>query len=109
MYPAAAVTAFVMLAVPLGVAVAIWAVVTMCRVILPERPLPFLPDAARERRERTARGEAVPVGFREIYEEMPMHAGRLALPYRLDRQRVLSGLPGHVPEPWRDDLYVRRN
>jgi hypothetical protein len=108
-YPAAAVAAFVMIAVPLGVAVAVWAVVTMFRVLFPERPLPVLLDPARERRDRTARGEAVPVGFREIYEEMPVHAGRLALPYRLDRERVHSGLPGHVPEPWRDDLYLRRN
>jgi hypothetical protein len=109
MAPAAALAAFFLIVVPaIGIAV-VWAVVTAWRILLPERPPAFLPDPVRERRRRTAGGEAVPVGFREIHEEMPLHARRVTHPYRMDRQRALAGLPGHVPEPWIDDLRHRRN
>jgi len=107
--PAAAIAAFVMIAVPVIVLVVVWTAVTGFRILFPERSLPFLPDPARERARRTAAGEAVPVGFREIHEEMPVHVRRVASPYRMDRARVTAGLPGHVPEPWMDDLRHRRN
>lgn len=109
MVPAAAIAALVMIAVPAIVVASIWTVVTVYRILYPERPLPFYADAVRERQRRTAQGEAVPVGFREIHEEMPLHARRVCSPYRLNRDRALAGLPGCVPDPWVEDLHLRRN
>lgn len=109
MYTTAAVVAFVLIVVPTIVLLAVWAAVTALRILFPERPLPFLKDPVEERRRRTAAGEAVPVGFREIHEEMPVHVRSVATPYRFDRERVLAGLPGHVPDVWVENVCHRRN
>lgn len=85
--------------------VVIWAVITGLRILRPERPLPFVPDTAARRHRATARGKAVPVGFREIHEDLRTHARSLPLPHH---DRVTDGLP-HASEPWMDDLYRRRN
>ena len=102
----AAFTALLVAVVPALVLAVIWAVVTAWRLLHPERPLPFLPDRAAERRAATARGESVPVGFREIREDVLAQARTLALPYRYP---VADGLRHHLPEPWLDDLQRRRN
>lgn len=99
-------TAFLVAVVPALVLAVIWTVVTIWRLLWPERPLPFVPDRAAERRAATARGEAVPVGFREIHDDARAQARSLALPYRYP---VADGLPHHLPEPWLDDLNRRRN
>lgn len=109
MIPAVAIAALMMIAVPAIVGVLIWTVVRVFRVLYPERPLPFFADPVRERQCRTAQGEAIPVGFREIHEEMPLHARRVFHPYRLDRDRVTAGLPGCIPDPWVEDIHRRRN
>ena len=102
----AAFTAFLVAFVPALVLAAIWAAVMAWRLLHPERPLPFLPDHVAERRAATARGEPVPVGFREIHDDVRAQARSLALPYRYP---VADGLPHHLPEPWLDDLRRRRN
>lgn len=103
MTPAAALTAFAMLAVPSAVFVAVWAVVMAYRILFPERPLPFLPNGSAQREAARARGEAVPVGFREIHDDLRRHARHVAVPRR--------SYAGEEPdaEPWKEDLWRRRN
>lgn len=102
----AALPVFVVAFVPVLVLAAIWAAVMAWRLFHPERPLPLLPDRAAERRATLAGGQSVPVGFREIHDDVRARARSLALPYRYP---VADGLPHHLPEPWLDDLQRRRN
>ena len=103
---AAVFTAFAVVALPALVMMAIWATVTALRILRPEQPLPLFADPVARRREATEAGVAVPVGFREIREDLCTHAQRLTLPYRY--QAAVGGTH-HVPEPWIEDLYQRRN
>jgi hypothetical protein len=57
-------------ALPVAVVLVVWVVVTGWRIAFPERPLPFVRTDADERRRRTASGEAVAVGFREIHQDI---------------------------------------
>lgn len=106
MVHAAIFTAFAVVAFPALVIMAIWAAVSAFRILRPEAPLPFVPDRAAERRKATEAGTSVPVGFREIHDDLRVHARRLTLPYKY---RAAVGGTHHVPEPWLDDLYRRRN
>ncbi len=101
---AAALSAFAVVAVPALVFMAIWTVVTVLRILFPERPIPLLRDRAAERWAARARGEAVGVGFREIHEDLRAQARELARP--LDR---VGGDSGRIPEAWLEDLDRRRN
>jgi hypothetical protein len=101
---AAAVSAFVLVAVPAAVFMAIWTAVTMWRILFPERPLPLVRNGAAERRAARARGEAVGVGFREIHEDLRAEARTKER--ALDR---VGGRPTRIPEAWLEDLQRRRN
>ncbi len=101
---AAAFTAFVLVAVPAAVFMAVWAALTLVRVLFPERPLPLVRDRTAERRAAAARGESVAVGFREIHEDLRLHARDLARPYH-----HAGGSSEGFPAYWREDLHRRRN
>lgn len=101
---AAVFTAFVVFAVPAIILMAVWASVTLWRVLVPERPLPLLQDKATERRAAVARGESVKVGFREIHEDMRVHTRDLARPYH-----HAGGCSDGFPASWLEDLDRRRN
>jgi hypothetical protein len=101
---AAAVSAFVLVALPAAVFMAVWTAVTMWRILYPERSLPLVRNGIAERRAARVRGEAVGVGFREIHEDLRAEAR--------ERARALDGVEGRpsgIPEAWIDDLYRRRN
>lgn len=100
-----ALSAFLVAVLPALVLMAIWTAITGFRILRPEQPLPFVRDPAAKRREATARGETVPVGFREIHEDLRAYARSLPLPHH---GCVAGGLP-HASEPWMDDLHRRRN
>ncbi len=101
---AAVFAAFVVVAVPAIILMAVWASVTLWRVLFPERPLPLVRDEATERRAAAARGESVQVGFREIHEDLRVHARDLARPYH-----HAGGCSGGFPASWLEDLDRRRN
>ncbi len=101
---AAALSAFVVAVVPVVVFMAVWAMVTMYRILTPERPLPFVRDKAAERRAARARGESVGVGFREIHDDMRTHVRELAGPYH-----HAGGCSHGIPEAWIEDMNRRRN
>lgn len=103
---AAVFTAFAVVAFPALVIMAIWATVTALRILRPEQPLPLFVDPVLRRQEATASGTSVPVGFREIHDDLRVHARRLTLPYCY---HAAVGGTHHVPEPWLEDLYRRRN
>lgn len=95
----AIVTGFVLVALPTALLMMVWTVVTVLRILFPERPLPF--DAAARRQRATLRGESVPVRLRDILEDQA-------------RQRVPAPPAegdGGLPErhPLADDLWLRRN
>ena len=101
----ASFTVFAVAAFPALVLMAVWTAVTVLRILRPEQPLPFFADPVAERHEATASGVSVPVGFREIREDVQVLARTLALPYDYHA----AGSSHHVPEPWLDDLHRRRN
>lgn len=84
----AGVVALTVLALPIGVVLVVWVLVTGWRIAFPERPVPFVRTASEARRRRTARGEAVPVGFREIHEDLEDASPRVWLPDRDPRGRA---------------------
>ncbi len=103
---AAVFTAFAVVAFPALVLMAVWAAVTAFRILRPEQPLPLFADPVARRREATAAGNPIPVGYREIHDDLRLHAHSLTLPYRY---HAAVGGTHHVPEPWLDDLHRRRN
>jgi hypothetical protein len=100
----AVITAFVVVALPALIFMAIWTAVATFRILFPERALPFTRNGVAERQAARARGYAVEVGFREIREDVRVHARELARSYDL-----VSGCLHGIPEAWIDDLYRRRN
>ncbi|MDT0631332.1 hypothetical protein RQM47_04655 [Rubrivirga sp. S365] len=93
----AIVTGFVLVALPTVLLMAVWTVVTVLRILFPERPLPF--DAAARRQRARIRGESVPVRLRDILEDQA-------------RQPVPAPpADGDLPDrhPLADDLWLRRN
>ncbi len=101
---AAVFTAFALFAGPAMVLMAVWASVTLFRILFPERPLPRARNQTAERRAAVERGESVAVGFREIHEDMRVHARDLARPYH-----HTGGSSDGFPDDWLDDLHRRRN
>ena len=94
----ALVTGFVLVAIPTVLLMTVWTVVTVARILFPERPLPF--DASERRRRATTKGQAVPVRLRDIMEDQA-------------RQPVPAPPPDGAALPERDplfeDLWIRRN
>ncbi len=101
---AAFIAGFVLIAMPVIVLMAVWASVTLWRVLFPERPLPLVRDETMARRAAVARGESVKVGFREIHEDMRVHTRELARPYH-----HAGGHSDGFPASWLEDLDRRRN
>lgn len=98
--PVAAIeTGLFLLAVPLLLLMAIWAVVTAVRILLPEAALPTDPAARTARARR--RGEAAPVRLREIVDEQRRRPAPV-FPRSGDA-------PEGAPDPLADALWARRN
>ncbi|MEM8557793.1 MAG: hypothetical protein AAF809_10150 [Bacteroidota bacterium] len=97
--------AFFMVAVPAIILMVIWSAVMAFRLCYPERPLPFMADPYAERQAARARGEIMKVGVREIREDLRRQLHEPALPYDFEHDHGSDGLP----EPWLDDLWLRRN
>ena len=97
----AVVTGFVMVAIPTILLMTVWTIVTVLRILFPERPLPF--DPASRRHRATMRGESVPVRLRDIMEDQ----ARQPLPARRVDAEGDSGLPER--DPLLEDLWRRRN
>ena len=97
----AVVTGFVMVAVPTILLMTVWTIVTVLRILFPERPLPF--DPASRRRRATMRGESVPVRLRDIMEDQ----ARQPLPAR--RVDAEPGVDLPERDPLLEDLWRRRN
>lgn len=100
--PAAIVSIFFLVAVPAILFMVIWTVVTMARVLFPERPLPF--DALRRRERARLLGRSVPVQARDIVEDLRRHPPRPVMPHR---HPVAEG--DDLPPPLFEDLWMRRN
>ncbi len=84
----------------------VWVMVTAWRIIFPERPLPLTRNQSELRRFRTALGESVPVGFREIHEDMVEHVRRVRLGRTLSEPNAIE--PGGRAGA-DEDLWERRN
>lgn len=98
----ALVTGFVLVVIPTIILMGVWTVVTVARILLPERSLPF--EASARRRRRTLRGEAVPVRLRDIMEDQELRRAQSAA-------APVERAPGEAPAPHPlfDDLWLRRN
>ena len=98
----ALVTGFFLVAIPTVLLMTVWTVVTVARILFPERPLPF--EAASRRRRAMLRGESVPVRLRDIMEDQ----ARQPVPAPPAEAAVEQG---ELPErhPLFDDLWLRRN
>ena len=94
---------FLLVVAPLFFFLLTWVVATVYRLYFPEQPLPLRVSTVRLPRRRTAGGEHVPVGVREIREEQRRDDdGPVAYQY--------SGFPtGQLPDDWARDLHERRN
>ncbi|GAB5533826.1 MAG: hypothetical protein Rubg2KO_00750 [Rubricoccaceae bacterium] len=100
---AAIITGFFLIALPVIVLMTAWTVVTMVRILFPERELPYDPSARRARARQ--RGQAVPVRFRDLVEDQ-RHAEAPAMPHRTIPDASSSV---DVPNELVDDLWLRRN
>jgi len=100
---AALITGFFLVAFPIIVLMTAWTVVTMVRILFPERELPYDPSARRRRARQ--RGQAVPVRFRDLVEDQ-RHAETPAMPHRAihDANSAME-----VPNELVEDLWLRRN
>lgn len=98
---AAIVTAFFLVAVPAILLMTVWAAVTAYKLLFPDDALPFAPSG--QRRRRMARGESVPVRFRDILEDERARQSVPAPPHDAD------GASTPPSNPLFDDLWLRRN
>ena len=102
--PAAVVSAFALVAVPVVVLMGVWTAVMVFRLVFPERPLPF--DAAARRAAAQRRGEAVPVRLEDLLADQRRRA---AAP-RSCHPAGEADLPPALPSGrWTSDLWLRRN
>ena len=100
MPPLAAIEARILiLAVPMLLLMAVWALATALRILMPEAPLP-LHRMARTRR----RGEPVPVRLREIADEQRRRPAPVFPP-----AAVGGGDPEARAETIAEALWARRN
>lgn len=92
-------------AVPVLFFMLTWAVVTVCRLVFPEEPVPAEHDPVLVRQEAALQGAYVPVGAREIREDRRYHLRAYPpAPYR-----YVHGVSEGLPEIWAEDLWRRRN
>lgn len=93
---------FLLVVAPLFFFLLTWVVATVYRLYFPEYPLPLRSDAVRTRQRRSATGEHVSVGVREIREDQRREVHSVSYRY--------AGFPsGQLPDDWAEDLYERRN
>ncbi|MFN3595797.1 MAG: hypothetical protein ACK41D_00825 [Rubricoccaceae bacterium] len=102
--PGALLTGFFMLAVPAVVLMTVWTVITMCRILFPERPLPF--DAAARREAARRQGRAVPVRLQDILDDQRRPVRRPVLP---QAQTIHPEETAPRTDPLYQDLWLRRN
>ncbi len=97
--------AFAAVAVPIFFFMAVWVIVTVYRVLVPEEPLPLEKDRVVVRKVATAQGEYVPVGARDIREDQRhYYTEHPPVPYA-----YVYGESEGFPEYWDKDLWLRRN
>lgn len=99
----ALVTGFFLVAIPTVLIMTVWTIVTVIRILFPERPLPF--DGSARRQRAALRGESVPVRLRDILEDQERR--RQAQTVRAPRPD--GAPPEPEPHPLFDDLWLRRN
>ncbi len=104
MFPAVVLSAFVLLAVPAALLVAVWTAVSVARLLFPERELPLDPDAAQRHLARR-RGPAVPVRAFDIVEDLRRRPVRPAMPQR----EAVPEADAPTARPLFQDLWLRRN
>jgi hypothetical protein len=102
--PAAIVSGFVLVAIPVIILVVVWAAVSAFRLYFPERPLPLLPDDVLIREKARLNGEAVAVSALDIREDLRRKKHEALVTYQ-----YAGTATAHVPEPWIADLHRRRN
>ena len=102
--PAALVSGFVLIAIPIIILVVVWAAVSVFRLYFPEDPLPLLPDDVLLREQARLNGEAVAVSALDIRSDLRRRKHDAVVAYHY------AGMArAHVPDPWIEDLRRRRN
>lgn len=100
----AALTGFVLVAMPVLILMLVWSTVTAMRILFPEQPLPLAPDHAGERLRQSLRiGDAVPVRVRDIV------AAERARAAESDAARDADAEASTKLHPFVADLWLRRN
>ena len=102
---AAVITGFFMVAAPFIILMTVWTLVTMARILFPERELPFDPSARREQARQ--RGEAVPVQFRDLMDDQRQRRARA--PAMPTRAPTSANSTPEVTSALAEDLWLRRN
>ncbi len=83
-----------------------WVGVTTYRILFPEEPLAPSESPTEKRREATTAGRAMPVGAREIREDQRFYFAKRS---RRDHYSYHHGDSDGFPDPWLDNLWLRRN
>lgn len=103
MLPLAAISAIAIAAFPIVLLMVAWTIVTVARLVFPERALPF--DAAVRREAMRRRGRSVPVRLVDIMDDQRA----LATPPAMPRRAPVPEDEASAPDPLTDDLWLRRN
>ena len=101
--PEAVVSIFALVALPIVILMTVWTVVTMVRILFPERELPFDPSVQRTRARQ--RGKGVRVRFRDLVEDQ-RHAEAPAMP---ETAATGASSTSEMPSALAEDLWLRRN
>lgn len=102
--PAALVSGFVLVAIPVIILVVVWSAVSVYRLYFPEDPLPLLPDDVLLREQARLKGEAVAVSALDIREDLRRQKHQALVTYQ-----YAGSATAHVPDSWIADLIRRRN
>jgi len=98
---------FAAVAVPLLFLMLAWAGVTTYRILFSPEPPAFPSEhPAEQRREATAAGRRLPVGVREIREDQRFYFSKRS---RQEHYTYHYGDSDGFPDPWLDNLWLRRN
>jgi hypothetical protein len=98
----ALVTGAVMLFVPLVLLMMVWTVVTMVRILFPERPIPLTAAHRRQRNQRM--GIATPVRLHDLLDDEARRPAPPGAAYQPGEQ-----VAPHDLDPLLEDLWLRRN
>ncbi len=95
-----------LIAAPLLFFMLTWTAITAYRILFPEQPLPFEHDPIVVRKKKTAAGDLVPVGVREIREDQKEYRVQYLdkVPYHYEDGHSIG-----VPQAWLDDIEMRKN